>query len=95
VCCRGGALALLWRRSVWQRGLAFSQWPALAAAWQQSVAAGIGTVDSVWAPLADVDWARLDSNQGPRDYEKSGLSNPCWPSMTYMRHQAVCKKVCK
>ena len=32
------------------------------------------------------DWARLDSNQGPRDYEKTGLSNPCWPSMTYTCH---------
>jgi len=26
---------------------------------------------------------RLDSNQEPRHYEKTGLSNPCWPSMTY------------
>jgi hypothetical protein len=32
------------------------------------------------------EWARLDSNQGPRDYEKTGLSKPTWPSMTYTCH---------
>ncbi len=34
----------------------------------------------------DQGWARLESNQGPRDHEKNGLSNHCLPSMTYTYH---------